>query len=315
MKVPNVNRRASGIGKVGVLAGGPSNEREISLRSGKAVHSALLSKGFDAILLDVKDNIRDVIKDNVIDVAFIALHGRFGEDGTVQKMLEDANIPYTGSDVEASRLALDKIASKEAFIKNNIPVPEYEVFEKNHYFIDSADRLGYPLVVKPQFEGSSIGLSIVIEKKMLKGALDKAFNYGDRLLLEQHIEGRELTVGILENKPLPVIEIVPRNKVYDYEAKYKNTDTKYLVPAPIDRDAYEKASFLGAMAHKTLGCNSFSRVDMIMGNDGRMFVLEVNTIPGMTERSLLPKAAEAIGLRFSDLCVKILENALSRHDT
>lgn len=302
----------SRFGRIGVLAGGPSSERDISLRSGKAVHSALLSQGFDAVLLDIKDDIRDVIADNMIDVAFIALHGKFGEDGTVQKMLEDANIPYTGSDVVASRLALDKIASKEIFIKNNIPVPAYTVFEKNHYLADVADKLGYPLVVKPQFEGSSIGLSVVREKKFLNDALDKAFQYGDKLLLEQYIEGRELTVGILENRALPVIEIVTRDKVYDYEAKYKNADTKYLVPADIDRDAYEKASLLGAMAHKALGCNSFSRVDIIMTDDGRMFVLEVNTIPGMTERSLLPKAAAAIGLRFGDLCVKILENALSR---
>jgi len=299
-------------GRIGVLAGGPSNEREISLRSGKAVHGALLSEGFDAVLLDVKDNIRDAIAANMINVAFIALHGRFGEDGTVQKILEDANIPYTGSDVEASRLALDKIASKEVFIKNNIPVPAYMVFEKNRYSTDAADSLGYPLVVKPQFEGSSIGLSIVREKKLLKEALDKAFLYGDRLLLEQYIEGRELTVGILENKALPVIEIVTRHKVYDYEAKYKNADTEYLVPARIDKSAYKNASLLGVMAHKALGCNSFSRVDIMMKKDGKMFVLEVNAIPGMTERSLLPKAAEAIGLRFSDLCVKILENALAR---
>ena len=303
---------ASKFGRIGVLAGGPSSERDISLRSGKAVHSALLSQGLNAVLLDVKDSIRDVIAANVIDVAFIALHGKFGEDGTVQKMLEDASIPYTGSDVEASRLALDKITSKEVFIKNGIPVPAYIVFEKNIFSIDEADSLGYPLVVKPQFEGSSIGLSIVREKKLLKGSLDKAFQYGDRLLLERYIEGRELTVGILENKALPVIEIVTRNKVYDYEAKYKNTDTEYLVPAKINKDAYERASLLGVMAHKALGCNSFSRVDIMMKENGDMFVLEVNTIPGMTERSLLPKAAEAIGLRFSDLCVKILENALLR---
>ncbi len=304
--------KVSKFGRIGVLAGGPSSERDISLRSGKAVHGALLSQGLNAVLLDVKDSIRDVVATNVIDVAFIALHGKFGEDGTVQKMLEDANIPYTGSDVEASRLALDKITSKEVFIKNSIPVPAYIVFEKNIYSIDDADSLGYPLVVKPQFEGSSIGLSIVREEKLLKGSLDKAFQYGDRLLLERYIEGRELTVGILENKALPVIEIVTRNKVYDYEAKYKNADTEYLVPAKINKDAYERASLLGVMAHKALGCNSFSRVDIMMKENGDMFVLEVNTIPGMTERSLLPKAAEAIGLRFSDLCVKILENALSK---
>lgn len=293
-----------------MLAGGPSSEREISLRSGKAVHSALLSEGLDAVLLDIEDDIRDVINKNVIDVAFIALHGRFGEDGTVQKMLEDAHIPYTGSRVEASKLALDKIASKEVFIKNNIPVPGYIVFEKGQFIIDDADRIGYPLVVKPQFEGSSIGLSIVKEKGLLKDALDTAFQYGNKVILEEYIYGREFTVGIIDDKALPVIEIVTRNNVYDYEAKYKNADTQYLVPAPIDKAVSEKVASLGLAAHKALGCTSFSRVDMMMKKDGKIFVLEVNTIPGMTERSLLPKAAMAMGLRFNELCVKILENTL-----
>jgi D-alanine-D-alanine ligase len=298
-------------GRIGVLAGGSSNEREISLRSGKAVYSALLSKGLDAVLIDIKDDIYDIINKKNIDMAFIALHGRFGEDGTVQKMLEDASIPYTGSRVKASALALDKIASKEAFIKNNIPVPGYIVFEKGKFLIDNAQCIGYPLVVKPQLEGSSIGLSIVKEKGSLEKALDKAFQYGDKVILEEYIHGRELTVGILNDKALPVIEIVTRNNVYDYEAKYKNADTQYLVPAPIARDTYKKASYLGTMAHKALGCTSFSRVDMIMDKAGKVFVLEVNTIPGMTERSLLPKAALAIGLRFNELCVKILENTLN----
>lgn len=298
-------------GKIGVLAGGPSNEREISLRSGKAVYNALLSKGLDVVLLDIKEDIHDIMAKNVIDVAFIALHGRFGEDGTIQKMLDDAHIPYTGSKVEASKLALDKIASKEIFTKNNIPVPRYIVFEKGRFSIDDAQDLGYPLVVKPQFEGSSIGLSIVKEKSLLKEALYEAFQYGDKIILEEYIYGREITVGILEDKALPVIEIVTRNNIYDYEAKYKNADTQYLVPAPLDRYSYEEARRLGEMAHNVLGCTSFSRVDMITEKSGKIFVLEVNTIPGMTERSLLPKAAEAIGLRFNELCVKILENTLS----
>jgi len=297
-------------GRIGVLAGGPSNERDISLRSGKAVHNAFLNEGLDAVLIDIKDDIRAFLDNNVIDVAFIALHGRFGEDGTIQKMLEDAHIPYTGSKVKASALALDKIASKEIFVKNNIPIPKYIVFEKGGFSVNEAQNVGYPLVVKPQFEGSSIGLSIVREKGSLDNALSAAFRYGDKIILEEYIEGRELTVGILDDKPLPVIEIVTRNNIYDYEAKYKDADTRYLVPAPIDKDSYDKASSLGIMAHNALGCDSFSRVDMIMDRSGKIFVLEVNSIPGMTERSLLPKAALAMGLRFNELCVKILENTL-----
>ena len=302
--------KRSRFGRVGVLAGGPSNERDISLRSGKAVHDALLCEGIDAIFLDVKDNIRDIIEKSAIDMAFIALHGRFGEDGTVQKMLENARIPYTGSGVEASRLAIDKIASKKAFIKNNIPAPKHIVFQKGHIDTNKADSIGYPLVVKPQLEGSSIGLSIVNKKSMLKDAVEKAFQYGDSVIIEEYIAGRELTVGILDDNALPVIEIVPKNHVYDFTAKYKDPDTQYLVPADIDKKSYENARRLGKAAHNALGCRSFSRVDMMMDASGRIFVLEVNTIPGMTERSLLPKAAHAAGLRFGELCVKILENAI-----
>ena len=297
-------------GRIGVLAGGPSNEREISLRSGRAVHDALLGEGLDSIFLDVKNNIEEIIKNSCIDVAFIALHGRFGEDGTVQRMLEDAGIPYTGSGVEASLAALDKAVSKDLFIRNLIPVPRHMVLIKGKPQAHDCDRLGMPIVVKPHLEGSSIGLSIVGDKNSLPGAIDKAFEYGNKVILEEYINGRELTVGILNDEALPVIEIVSRNKVYDYDAKYKDSDTKYLVPAPIPENLSRKARSLGVLAHKVLGCRSFSRVDMMMAQSGDIFVLEVNTIPGMTERSLLPKAAQATGLRFGSLCVKILEDAV-----
>jgi D-alanine-D-alanine ligase len=299
-----------GTKRIGVLAGGPSSEREISLKSGTAVFRALVDEGFNSIFLDANDDICDIIKKNKIDVAFIALHGRFGEDGTVQKMLEDLGLPYTGSGVEASRAALDKIASKEIFVRNNIPVPRFAVARNGEAFPADAEALGWPLVVKPQFEGSSIGLSIVKDSLSLDEALRKAFKYGSSVLLEEYINGRELTVGILDDKPLPVIEIVPKNKVYDYEAKYESPDTGYLVPAPIEREVFERAQALGIEAHKALGCRSMSRVDMIADKAGNLFVLEVNTIPGMTERSLLPKAAAAQGLSFGKLCVKLVENAL-----
>ena len=302
----------SRFGRIGVLAGGPSNEREISLRSGRAVHNALLGEGLDSTFIDVKDDIDEIIKKSCMDVAFIALHGRFGEDGTVQRILEDAGIPYTGSGVEASRTALDKASSKDLFIKNFIPVPKHRVLTKGLFDICDCDELGMPIVVKPHLEGSSIGLSIVRGKSLLESAIDKAFEYGDKVILEEYIDGRELTVGILNDEALPVIEIVPRNKIYDYDAKYKDSATKYLVPAPIPKHISEEASSLGVFAHKALGCRSFSRVDMMLSPSGDIFVLEVNTIPGMTERSLLPKAAMAAGLRFSSLCVKILEDALKK---
>lgn len=306
--------KISRFGRIGVLAGGPSNEREISLRSGRAVHDALLAEGFDSLFLDVKNDIDEIIRNSCIDVAFIALHGRFGEDGTVQKMLEDAGIPYTGSGVEASAAALDKAISKEIFIKSLIPVPKHMVLIKGGSHTYDCDKLGTPIVVKPHLEGSSIGLSIVRDKSSLRDAVDKAFEYGDKVILEEYINGRELTVGILNDEALPVIEIVPKDKVYDYNAKYKDCATKYLVPAPISEDLSGKARELGLLAHRTLGCRSFSRVDMMMSPSGDIFVLEVNTIPGMTERSLLPKAAEANGLRFSSLCVRILEDAVKSRE-
>lgn len=305
----------SRFGRIGVLAGGPSSEREISLRSGKAVHNALLEEGLDSIFLDVNNDIDEIIRNSCIDVAFIALHGKFGEDGTVQRMLEDAGIPYTGSGVNASALALDKAASKEIFLNSRIPIPDYIVLEKGGARLEDSDRLGLPVVVKPHLEGSSIGLSIVRDRGLLNGAVERAFEYGDRVILEEYISGRELTVGILDDEPMPVIEIVPKNKVYDYDAKYKDSDTQYLVPAPISRESSDRARALGAAAHRALGCRSFSRVDMMMKPSGDIFVLEVNTIPGMTQRSLLPKAASAAGLRFGDLCVKILENAVLAVDS
>jgi D-alanine-D-alanine ligase len=302
--------KISRFGRIGVLAGGPSSEREISLRSGRAVHDALLEEGLDSVFLNVKNDIDEIIRNSCIDVAFIALHGRFGEDGTVQKMLEGAGIPYTGSGVEASAAALDKVISKDLFMRGLIPVPRHIVLTKGQSCKCDYSKLGVPIVVKPHLEGSSIGLSIVKDENLLQEAIDKAFEYGDKVILEEYIDGRELTVGILNDEALPVIEIVPKNKVYDYDAKYKDTATRYLVPAPIPEGVSEKARRLGVMAHRTLGCRSFSRVDMMMDASGGIFVLEVNTIPGMTERSLLPKAAKATGLRFNSLCVKILEDAV-----
>ncbi|MBN2452811.1 MAG: D-alanine--D-alanine ligase [Candidatus Omnitrophica bacterium] len=298
------------IGRVGVLAGGQSNERDISLMSGKAVHEALLREGIDAVLLDVHGDAREAITRNKIDVAFIALHGRFGEDGTVQKMLEDLKIAYTGSGPEASRTTIDKVLAKKVFEKSALPVPRYVVFKKDDYRIEDCYDLGFPMVVKPHLEGSSIGLSVVKGKEKLPFALDKAFEYGDLVLLEEYISGRELTVGIINDEPLPVIEIVTKGSLYDFEAKYKDPETKYLVPAPLDEATAAKARELGKRSHRALGCRCFSRVDIMMNNLGEMYVLEANTIPGMTERSLLPKAAQAIGLSFGDLCIKLINNAL-----
>ncbi len=294
--------------KIGVLAGGPSSEREISLKSGKAVYNALREGGLNAIFIDVCDNIQEELNKIKTDVVFILLHGGAGEDGTVQKMLEDLKIPYTGSGPEASRLAMDKLASRIIFERIGIDVPKYKVLQNGK---DSGiDGLNTPLVIKPQKEGSSVGLSIVSDLKDLDSALDKAFSYGENILVEEFIKGREITVGVLDEEPLPVVEIKTENGCYDYRAKYESPKTEYLVPALIEQRYFRKAQGLGLKAYQALGCRSFSRVDMILGDDGKIYVLEVNTIPGLTSRSLLPKAAEAAGIDFCNLCKKILEGAL-----
>lgn len=297
-------------GKVGVLAGGPSSEREISLRSGRAVYQALVRKGVDAILVEMRDNINEVVREFKFDVAFIALHGRFGEDGTVQKALEEVGIPYTGSGPQPSLNCLDKIEAKKIFVGSCIPTPQFMVFEEGLTRIGDIASFGFPLVIKPRFEGSSIGLGIVRSEDGLRGAVDHALKFDRILLVEEYIDGRELTVSVLDERALPVVEIVPKHKVYDYSAKYSDPDTKYLVPAPLSGDIALRAQELALRAHFCLGCKALSRVDMMLDKRGELFVLEVNTIPGMTERSLLPKAAVVSGIDFGQLCVKLVDMAL-----
>jgi D-alanine-D-alanine ligase len=297
--------------RIGVLAGGPSSERDISLKSGEAVFRALITKGLDTSLLDVDtDNLSLLIKDTGIDLAFIALHGRFGEDGTVQRKLESMGVPYTGSGPAASQAALDKIVSKEKFIEKGIDVPAYSVMRA--VSDASKGRTSFPCVVKPRYEGSSIGLSIIDSADMLPAALEKALKYDKEVLVEEFIRGREITVGILGEEALPVVEIIPAGGVYDFAAKYHAKDTVYKVPADLSADITDLARKTGLKAHKTLGCEGFSRVDMRLAEDGRIYVLEVNTIPGLTERSLLPMAAKEAGLDFSALCVKMLLGAFDK---
>lgn len=303
----NINLNSLKKYKVGVLAGGFSSEREISLKSGKAVFDALSSSGLNVVFVDVKGP--DIEEAVDIDVAFIALHGRFGEDGTVQKILSERRIPYTGSGPEASRVALDKIASKDKFRAAGLLVADDMVIRRGDKI--SPDKVWCPCVVKPRFEGSSVGLSVVSSREDLEKALDDALKYDNDVLVEKFISGRELTVGILGEEALPVVEIIAAGGVYDFVAKYKAGDTKYVVPAPIDEKIYKKAQEAGLRAHQAVGCHGLSRVDIRLADDGGLYVLEVNTIPGMTERSLLPMAAKAAGLDFAALCHRILQGAVS----
>ncbi len=305
-------------GKIGVLMGGPSTEREISFKSGHAVHDSLLGLGLDAVAIDittdsVEENLR-LLKDSRIDSAFIALHGIFGEDGTIQAILDELKIPYTGSGVTASRLAMDKAASREIFEQNGLKVPRYMVLNSEPCCARSVTDKGFslPLVVKPATNGSSIGLSIVDNAAGLPGAIEAAFKFDQRVLIEEYIPGREITVGILNEKPLPVVEVVPKKRFFDFEAKYQAGMTDYIVPARLEPELASRAQQAALAAHKLLGCRGCSRVDIILDGTEQAVVLEVNTIPGMTQTSLLPKAAKVAGMDFTSLCLVLLDLAYEK---
>jgi D-alanine-D-alanine ligase len=298
--------------------GGPSTEREISLKSGKAVCEALKLLNLKVIPIDIKtDNIEEnirLIKSHKIDCAFIALHGRFGEDGQIQEILDTLNIPYTGSGTLASRLAMDKVYSRKICEVYGLPVPRYEILDKSTYHpnwkVDNS--LNFPLVVKPATHGSSIGLSITDNKEELDEAVDLAFGFDERILIEEYIGGREVTVGILDNMALPVIEVIPKKRFFDYEAKYQSGMTDYVVPAQLKGDIAKKVQQIAMSMHQLLGCFGCSRVDMILSEDNVPFVLELNSIPGLTPTSLLPKAAKVAGVEFTQLCIKLIKLAYER---
>ena len=316
---------------IAVLMGGISPEREVSLRSGTAVAQALKNAGFNVSCINVQDEKIEELDLLEIDVAFIALHGYFGEDGRVQQLLESKGIPYTGSGVDASKIAMDKLATKKCFVDAGLKTPDYlTVTESQGYAaIERAViKFGLPVVLKPPQNGSSIGISIIREIAGLEQGLTKAFQFGSELLIEKYVKGRELTVGILDDKALPIIEIKPCAEFFNYEAKYQDNKTEYLVVeteqknnshageklvcryGSLPMNLYTKAQKLAVDAHRVLGCKGFSRVDILMDEAGEFYLLEINTIPGFTEKSLLPKAAHAAGISFSSLCRKIAELAV-----
>jgi len=295
---------------VTVLMGGPSAEREVSLRSGQAVAAALAETGARVAALDIRDE--HFTLPEATDVVFIALHGTFGEDGTLQRMLEERGVPYTGSDPDASALAFDKAAAKAVFGEAGIPTPRGRVLTERGCRMDSWDPITLPVVVKPARQGSSVGVSIVRLQSELEAACELAWRSDDKLVIEEFIDGRELTVGILGDRALPPIELKPKQAFYNYEAKYTTGQTEYLVPAPLDAPTTARVHHVAQRAHRCLGCRDYSRVDMLLDPSGRLFVLEVNTIPGCTNTSLFPKAAQAAGLSFQDVCARLVEMALAR---
>jgi len=290
--------------RIGVLMGGLSEEREISLKTGAAIMKALGDKGYKAVAIDAGRDIASVLGKKKIDVAFIALHGRYGEDGCIQGLLEMMGIPYTGSGVKASALAMDKTAAKKVMLYHGVSTPASCIHEEG-----IRPRIKAPLVVKPACQGSAIGVSIVKKEAGLKPALKEAARFGGPVLIEKYVSGRELTVSILDGKVLPTIEIRPRKGFYDYTAKYTKGMTEFVVPAGISRSADKKVAKESLKAYEALGCKGAARVDVILDSKGVPFVLEVNTIPGMTELSLFPRAAQAAGLDYPALVEAMLKGA------
>ena len=296
-------------GKVAVLLGGKSAEREVSLKSGGMVLNALRSRGVDALPFDPAERGLDALIGERFERAFIALHGRFGEDGTVQGVLEWLGIPYTGSGVLASALAMDKLRTKLLWHAEGLPTPPYAVLTKDSDLRTVARELGVPLMVKPASEGSSIGMSKVRSAARLDEAYALAVNYDRVVIAEKFIDGTELTAGILGDQVLPLIKIETPRDFYDYEAKYIADDTRYIVPCGLSAARERDMQALCLKAFRALGCRGWGRVDLMLNRQGRAFVLEVNTVPGMTDHSLVPKAARAVGMSYEDLCLRILEAA------
>jgi len=300
--------------KVGILCGGKSAERKVSLKSGDAVFKALLKKGYNAVKLDpADDNFVDKIRSEKLDVAFVALHGEYGEDGIIQGFLEVLGIPYTGSKVLASAVAMDKIMTKKILDFSNIPTPEfyaytdYEIEQLGLDIICSKilAKFSLPLIIKAPKQGSSIGVVLVERTEILPQALKEVLKYDKTIMIEQFIDGAEITVPVIGNdrelKILPQIEIVPVGKLYDYDAKYTAGMSKHIIPPNIPSEYLKKTAELAQRAYHAIGCTGIARVDFIVNKLGKAYVLEINTSPGMTDISLVPDSAKAAGIEFADL--------------
>jgi len=294
--------------------GGRSSEREISLKSGRAVLKALKEEGWQALALDVaqetRAEVRRLTEEACVDVVFVAMHGGFGEDGRLQAILEEMRLPFTGPAREASRLAMDKVASRRLFERAGLCVPRTRVVRRGERMMSLLHELHYPVVVKPATQGSSIGVTCVTHWKELSQAVLKALRYDDILLVEEFIKGQEVTVSVLDGEALPVVAITPKKTFFDFQAKYEAGMTEYVVPAPLGADITRHVQEDAVTAYYALGCRHLARADMILDKEGRAVVLEVNAVPGLTETSLLPKAARAAGMEFPSLCTKIVEMAL-----
>jgi D-alanine-D-alanine ligase len=302
--------------KIGVLMGGRSTEREISLKSGRAMEASLRRQGCQVAAIDVTENAAHEIRQEKIELAVIALHGRFGEDGAIQGLLEIMGIPYTGSGVLASAIGMNKSMTKRLLQYHGIPTPRFALVRRT----DRPDSLqselpaGFdlPVVVKPTTQGSTVGVTIVRDSGQIPAAYADAFRYDAEILIEEYIQGHEITAGIVEEEALPLIEIVPKEEFYNFEAKYTKGMTEYIIPARLSKEITREVQRLALKTHQALGCEGYSRVDFRVDPQGRPYVLEINTLPGMTETSLLPKAALAAGMDYDALVARLVKTALKK---
>jgi D-alanine-D-alanine ligase len=299
-------------GRVAVLLGGTSAERSVSLDSGRNVLEALTARGVEAFAVDGVRALRDCLQRGEVDRVFNILHGHHGggEDGVVQGLLEAYGVPCTGSDVLGSALSMDKIRSKQVWLSLGLPTPRYQRLRRGDDVLAAARRVGLPLIVKPACEGSSVGVSRVFDEAGLADAVELAARYPGELLMEQLIEGGEFTVAVLDGEALPSIQIVPKGAWYDFDAKYVSDETRYLCPG-LAGTAEAELGALAVAAFDALGCRGWGRVDVMRDAHGRSWLLEVNTAPGMTSHSLVPKAAAQVGIGFEDLCLRILAQTLA----
>ena len=293
-------------GKVAVLMGGWSAEREISLQSGNAVLNALLDSGVAAVGIDVDESVSQKLMDGDFDKAFIALHGRGGEDGSIQGLLETMKIPYTGSGVLGSALALDKMRSKQIWLSMNLATPDFMLIENTDDCEAAVKNLGLPLIVKPVLEGSSIGMSKVETQEQMIPAFEKANQNANCVIAERWVVGKEYTAAIVGRSVLPLIKLETSREFYDYVAKYESDDTKYICPCGLDESIEAELAEFSLKAFDAVGASGWGRVDFMVDESGKAWLIEVNTIPGMTDHSLVPMAAKQKGLDFNELVLEIL---------
>jgi D-alanine-D-alanine ligase len=301
--------------KIGVMMGGLSAEREISLQSGEAVYGALKERGYNALRIFVDRDIDLLLRQMKVDVVFNALHGRYGEDGCIQGLLEMLGIPYTGSGVLASSLAMHKVKAKEIFRLHNLPTPPYYVLARERFvnLEEVHGAFGFPVVVKPAGEGSSVGVGLANDVEELEEACEDALRFDDAVLVERYIPGKEVHVGVLGGQALGAIEVCPRRRqIFDYQAKYTPGHADFFLPARLSPERYRGILTQAQRAHQALGCDGATRVNMIVSELGNEYILEVNTLPGLTPNSLLPRIAAHAGLGFGDLVVSLLEDATLR---